>query len=450
MRASLTAVVILVGFCFPITAEPGWFPKIYDVPSNFLDPSAVSLHWTPQSQSPEERYAPRKSTTARSILESIGVEFPEGSYANYDQSASKLTVYNTGEQLKKIDAYLEARTQFVQYEIYLTVRELTYSGDMNAMLEELAGKSDDLFSKTIRSLFQFPDHAESATKFRQTSTFDSYASFHEELSHPLKSPEVLRRERRIRVSGSLTDPQFQVFIRSLSHVRGIDLLSLPSVMARSGTPVITRSEKRRFGIIPVLSSEKGRIELDLFIPTESEPLYESGEALRPTVSTLTEDGRTVVLAEKNPDGQNRLIFVQAQLMDPNGLPIDPVEKRKSDVKDTPAADQFLVTDYPPLSKWFDDNFEVEYTEMSPQQIFDQVPLNDIRYETSNLPTEAPRFSLSSEKISRRELLLQIADFWNLRMSLLLDENGNPNAVKVEGTQPTASNETPKGEKPMLD
>ena len=40
-----------------------------------------------------------------------------------------------------------------------------------------------------------------------------------------------------------------------------------------------------------------------------------------TVSTSIKDGQIVVIAEKNPDGKNRLLFVQAQLMDPEGIPI---------------------------------------------------------------------------------------------------------------------------------
>ena len=43
---------------------------------------------------------------------------------------------------------------------------------------------------------------------------------------------------------------------------------------------------------------------------------------------------------------------------------------------------FLQTDYKPIMKWLDDErFEVDYKHMTPQLIFDQVPLNDIYYET---------------------------------------------------------------------
>ena len=93
---------------------------------------------------------------------------------------------------------------------------------------------------------------------------------------------------------------------------------------------------------------------------------------------------------------------------------------------------FLSTAYAPLAKWLDQRFDVDYKHMTPQLIFDQVPLNDIYYETSNLPTKAPAFNYSSNDISRRELLKRISNHWNLRMSFAADASGKPTAVKVEG------------------
>ncbi|MEX2578744.1 MAG: hypothetical protein WD342_06775 [Verrucomicrobiales bacterium] len=96
------------------------------------------------------------------------------------------------------------------------------------------------------------------------------------------------------------------------------------------------------------------------------------------------------------------------------------------------ASGFLKTDYEPLEKWLDERFEVDYKHMTPDLIFDQVPLNDIFYETSNLPVDAAPFNFSSGDVSRRELLKKVATHWKLKMSLLTDESGNPTAVKVKG------------------
>jgi hypothetical protein len=100
--------------------------------------------------------------------------------------------------------------------------------------------------------------------------------------------------------------------------------------------------------------------------------------------------------------------------------------------DSLSAAGFLATNYAPLAKWLDERFEVDYKHMTPALIFDQVPLNDIYYQTSNLPANGAPFNFSSKDISRRELLKRIASHWNLKMSLATDASGNPSAVKVEG------------------
>ncbi|MAS93308.1 MAG: hypothetical protein CMO55_08935 [Verrucomicrobiales bacterium] len=96
------------------------------------------------------------------------------------------------------------------------------------------------------------------------------------------------------------------------------------------------------------------------------------------------------------------------------------------------ADGFLKNDHEPLNKWLDERFEVDYKHMTPALIFDQVPLNDIFYETSNLPQDATPLNFSSSDVSRRELLKKIASHWRLKMSLVTDAAGNPTAVRVEG------------------
>lgn len=113
----------------------------------------------------------------------------------------------------------------------------------------------------------------------------------------------------------------------------------------------------------------------------------------------------------------------------NGTVIPPSETSESGPIN---AVGFLKTEYQPLNKWLDERFEVDYKHMTPALIFDQVPLNDIFYDTSNLPTNAAPFNFSSSDVSRRELLKKIATHWKLKMSFSSDEAGKPTAVKVEG------------------
>ena len=93
---------------------------------------------------------------------------------------------------------------------------------------------------------------------------------------------------------------------------------------------------------------------------------------------------------------------------------------------------FLKTDYEPLQKWLDERFEVKYVAMTPQAVFDQVPLRDIHYQTSNLPQNAAPLNLEATDISRRELLKKIANHWRLKMSLIQGADGKPSAVQVTG------------------
>lgn len=98
----------------------------------------------------------------------------------------------------------------------------------------------------------------------------------------------------------------------------------------------------------------------------------------------------------------------------------------------PNVSGFLETDYEPLSNWMDERYEVKYRAMTPELIFDQVPLSDIHYQTTNLPQSAPSFNFESPNISRRELLKKIADHWNLKMTYIMGDDGNPSAVAVSG------------------
>jgi hypothetical protein len=102
---------------------------------------------------------------------------------------------------------------------------------------------------------------------------------------------------------------------------------------------------------------------------------------------------------------------------------------------------FLQTEYAPLQRWLDERFEVEYRNQTPELVFDQSPISDIRYATTDLPKGAPLFHLKSSDLSRREILHRIAAFWDLHMTVEA-ENGTPSYVRVVGpggaTDPAAT------------
>lgn len=96
--------------------------------------------------------------------------------------------------------------------------------------------------------------------------------------------------------------------------------------------------------------------------------------------------------------------------------------------------RYLETDYEPLSKWLDERFEVKFRGLTPDLIFDQVPLNDILYEVADLSDRVETFDFSATNISRRELLQQISEHWDLDISYVYgaDENQTPSALRVTG------------------
>ncbi len=93
-------------------------------------------------------------------------------------------------------------------------------------------------------------------------------------------------------------------------------------------------------------------------------------------------------------------------------------------------ESFLRTDYEPLVKWLDERFEVELTAMTPSQIFDAVPLNDVNYELRIDPARATKANFQASSISRRELLKSISDHWGLHLEIKYDDGGLPTAVQV--------------------
>lgn len=101
---------------------------------------------------------------------------------------------------------------------------------------------------------------------------------------------------------------------------------------------------------------------------------------------------------------------------------------------TTSAVGFLVTNYPPLEQWMDERFKVRYENMPLNIVFEQQPIADIRYKTENLPASTPVFNLVSSSISRREILKEISDFFNVDMTVEM-VNGQPSHVNVRGRLP---------------
>jgi hypothetical protein len=344
MKRLLVICIACSGVFAAVVADDSeYFTNVYVVPPTFLN--GESGGWSLTRPTPAERYAPRKPHTAKTILEEAGITFGKGTSAIYNAATSQLIVRNTEEQMESVEAYLEKIIQKVELQVFISVREVRFQGEWEEVLKRSEATAklqsfddpsdpDGAFSR----FFQFPESADSKTKRSWSGSFGDYESFREELARPLHKPDEGQEIRRIRLCATLTDPQFQVMIRSLGQNDSFQLRSFPSLMLRSGHPGLTRVEQTRIGFVPVLGADEKSIVFDLFIPADGEVLFAPGEALKATLATTLRDNEHVVLAEKNPDGNRRLIFIQAQLQDPAGMPIQKVspEPPKEEAAEHPA------------------------------------------------------------------------------------------------------------------
>lgn len=318
MKYFLTLFVLSLGQGLPLRAEPELFTNVYVVPPTFMNNEGKSVGWRP-SPSPEERYLPRERHTAKTILEGAGITFSKGSSAIFKADTSQLTVRNTEEQMKLVEAYIESIVAKVEKQIYVSVREVRVRGE----LLELSKLGN------FGGPFDSPERP--TDELEKARYFDSYKSFQEELARP---PEEERDARRVRLAGAFTDPQFQVMIRHLEKTPEVEVDSLTSVMLRSGQPGMTRKDGKRYGFIAVLGADETTVDLDIFLPEAGKALFDEGAKLEPTVRATLPDNGTVVVEEKNVNGESRLVFVRAQLMDPAGMPINR-GKQATDKKLTP-------------------------------------------------------------------------------------------------------------------
>ncbi len=312
----------LIVFCLSagavLRAETKMITNIYTVPAWFAEsgtkPVGFSRRPSNKNSNPTER------RTAKAILENVGVTFSEGATALYEAESSSLMVRNTKDQIELVEAYLDAIGSHIRRQIYVTVREVTYIGDLTALPATITvttpGTPPEIMDINL-DLLRFPD----SKRESQGRGYDDFDSFRSELTRPPRWVAEILQGRRIEQTAVLTDPQFQVMIRHLAQIREVDLASFPSVMVRSGQPGLSQLKASRCGFVAAIQPGNTTIALDLFIPPIGEAIVAADTSFSATVSTSIKDGQIVVIAEKNPDGKNRLLFVQAQLMDPEGIPI---------------------------------------------------------------------------------------------------------------------------------
>jgi general secretion pathway protein D len=203
----------------------------------------------------------RGRRTAMDILSSAGITFGNGASAIYTAATSQLIVRNTQDQLELVEAYIDSIRTGVEKQIYITSRfveiaeeageELGFDwllgpfnlgssqrvfagGGTAGNATNPAGANDFTFvdpgSQLPVGFNSLTNGLRSGSRALDGNSIDALiaeAAGQGDAASAM-APAVFG------IAGVFTDPQFQVMIRALNQRKGVDLLSAPSVMARSG------------------------------------------------------------------------------------------------------------------------------------------------------------------------------------------------------------------------
>ena len=238
------------------------FANVYVVPPTFLSTDAGGGGGGAAAADPfADPVAPSglgvsARPTAKTVLENAGISFPPGASAIYNKTTSQLIVRNTADQMEMVEAYIDSITSGVEKQIYITSRFVEIAEEdadelgFDWLLGPFTLNSTDRISGSggTRGFtantgpqvndYSFIDSATEQPIGGNPITAGNRSGFQGISSNSIDAlisgqptgvtPAVFG------IAGILTDPQFQVVIRALNQKKGVDLLSAPSVMARSG------------------------------------------------------------------------------------------------------------------------------------------------------------------------------------------------------------------------
>ena len=244
--------------------------KKYRVPPGFIPTSAstgtdiIPAPGTTRSEVTETRIGSR--TNALDYLQSQGVSFPSGAFAQYVPASSELIVRNTPDAIDLIDSLVDAAVgvQPTQVEIESKFLEITQNnlkelgfdwllGPLQIKPGTFAAGGTQGFGTNINptspNAANFP-FASGGTPIGQNpvtgglrSGFGSgpnAAITANSIDSLLIPPASGAAPGIFGIAGIFTNPQFQVVIRALNQKKGVDLMSAPKVTTKSGRKAIVR------------------------------------------------------------------------------------------------------------------------------------------------------------------------------------------------------------------
>ncbi|MES2709286.1 MAG: Amuc_1098 family type IV pilus outer membrane protein [Verrucomicrobiota bacterium] len=256
--------VIIMPLTGPGAGEGGFVTRVFRVPPDFLSKGNAAEGGGDAAAGAADPFAkggdggggsaiPPKPT-AISIMKQFGVEFPEGATATFSAGTSRLVIRNTLEQLDNAETVIEQMFKNQVKQVFITTKfvEVTQRNTDELGFDTLIGAfnlgSTGAFgaggtngNAGGNSDFSFIDPNGTATGANPISrglrfgsdaltnnAIDSLIAGGTATGATAVSPAAFA------LAGVFTDPQFQIMMRALSQKKGVDLMTAPSVIARSG------------------------------------------------------------------------------------------------------------------------------------------------------------------------------------------------------------------------
>jgi hypothetical protein len=275
----------------------------YTVPPNFL---------SPPSNHAEDPFTPNPSTpplarrlTALDVLENAGITFAGGATAIYHPATSTLIAKNTQDQMDLIEAYIESIKPGIEKQIHLKpivifTREPLIESNKPAAEKKEPNEGISQWFKNSEEMMKFlygdeiqkkVEWQKQVDEHRKTNGFEDFV---------------------------FTDPQLQIFIKSVTEKEGTQIKSLRDVCVQSGTSAVIAGEKVALGVQAVLGADNHTLDLYLHPRFYNNPV-DFDKSKR--VSKTTWDGQTVLISGKLDKNTYVSIGVKALIVDAAGRPI---------------------------------------------------------------------------------------------------------------------------------
>ncbi len=252
------------------TPDKELYTNIYVVPPNFLTANGGAGGGAGGGGGPVDPFAapadaggggaPVVRKSAKEVLESYGIVFQQGASATFNAQTSQLIVRQTQDQMELVEAVIESIKGGSQKQIFITSKfvEIGEEAGKELGFDWLLGPFNIGTAPKVfggggttgnqgalnNANYTFVQPGASAPIGTNPLTAglrsganaldgDSIDSLISASSGDVQDGNAIA-PAIFGIAGVFTDPQFQVMIRALNQKKGVDLLSAPSVLARSG------------------------------------------------------------------------------------------------------------------------------------------------------------------------------------------------------------------------